>query len=133
MALSDDILADRDRMRRVRSHLEALARDVGAGAAFLVDEAGTPFATVGHVEFRLPHPLAGFVEDGAADGILEALVGEPQDRASSLVVERLSARALLVLLLHRPPDARRRLAVQVAARAIASDLEAGVDSPEDAP
>jgi hypothetical protein len=123
MALSDEILADPDRMTRLRSRLEALARESGAGAAFLVDEGGTPFATIGHVEFRLPHPLAGLVENGAADAILGALVGEPQaERASGLVVERLSARALLVLVLSSSPSRRRRLAIQASARELAELL-----------
>lgn len=130
MALSDDLLADRDRMKRVRSGITALAREAGASVAFLVDEAGTPFATVGHVEFRLPHPLASLVEEGGADAILGALVGEPQNHSSSVVVERLGARALLVLVLPSPPDARRRSAIVSAARAIVGSL---VDSPEDAP
>jgi hypothetical protein len=123
MALSDEILADPDRMTRLRSRLEALARESGASAAFLVDEGGTPFATIGHVEFRLPHPLAGLVEDGAADAILGALVGEPQaERASGLVVERLRARALLVLVLSGSPSPRRRLAIQASARELAELL-----------
>jgi len=123
MALSDEILADPGRMTRLRSRLEALARESGARAAFLVDEGGTPFATIGHIEFRLPHPLAGLVESGEADAILGALVGEPQsERASGLVVERLSARALLVLVLPRPPVARRRLAIRAKARALAALL-----------
>lgn len=123
MALSDDMLADPGRMTRLRSRLEALARESGAGAAFLVDEGGTPFATIGHVEFRLPHPLAGLVEDGEADAILGALVGEPQtERASGLVVERLSARALLVLVLPRPPGPRRRLSIRSGAQELAKLL-----------
>ena len=123
MALSDDILADPDRMTRLRSCLEALACKSGARAAFLVDEGGTPFATIGHVEFRLPHPLAGLVEESEADAILAALVGEPQtERASGLVVERLSARALLVLILPRPPSSRRRLAIRSRTRELAELL-----------
>lgn len=123
MALSDEVLADPERMSRLRSRLEALARESDARAAFLVDEGGTPFATVGHVEFRLPHPLAGIVQEGDADVILAALVGEPQtDRPSNLVVERLSARALLVLVLTRPPGKRRRRAIQASARELALSL-----------
>lgn len=123
MALSDEILADPGRMTRLRSRLEALARESGARAAFLVDEGGTPFATIGHVEFRLPHPLAGLVESGEADAILGALLGEPQtERPSDLVVERLSARALLVLVLPQPPTPRRRLAIRAKARALAALL-----------
>ena len=123
MALSDEVLADPDRMTRLRSRLEALVRDSGAGAAFLIDEEGTPFATIGHVEFRLPHPLAGLVEEGQADAILGALVGEPSiERGSGLVVERLNARALLVLVLARPPGPRRRLSIRATARELAEML-----------
>jgi hypothetical protein len=119
MALSDDVLADPARMRRVKTAVEAIAR--GARAAFLVDEGGTPFATVGHVEFRLPHPLAG-LEDDAAGAVLGALVGEPRGPSpSSVVVERLSARALLVLVLPRPPSARERRSIRNRSRGL-SDL-----------
>ena len=124
MALSDEVLSEPDRMIRLRSRLEALARESRASAAFLVDEEGSPFATIGHVEFRLPHPLAGLVAEGEADAILAALVGEPQKAPKSgLVVERLSPRALMVLVLPRPPGARRRLAIRSAARDIAWLLE----------
>ena len=129
MTLSDEVLADRERMKRVRFSMEGLTREVGARAAFLVDEAGTPFATVGHVEFRLPDPIAGLVEDGGGDAILEALVGEPPDGASNFAVERVTARALLVLVLPCPPDARLRLAVQAGARAIGRALESNLASP----
>jgi hypothetical protein len=123
MALSDDMLADPERMARLRRRLEALARESGAGAAFLVDEGGTPFATIGHVEFRLPHPLAGLLEDGQADAILGALLGEPpSERPSGLVVERLSDRALLVLVLPRRPGPRRRLAIRAGVRDLAELL-----------
>ncbi len=123
MSLSDEILADPDRMSRLRKRLDDLASKCGARAAFLVDEGGTPFATIGHLEFRLPHPLAGLVEEGEADEILAALVGEPQaERPSGLVVERLSSRALLVLVLPRPPSPRRRLAIRASARELADCL-----------
>jgi hypothetical protein len=117
MALSDEILKDPGRMTRLRGSLDVLARESGADAAFLVDEGGTPFATIGHVEFRFPHPLAGLVEKGGADAILGALVGEPQaGRPSGVVVERLSPRALLVLVLPRDPGSRRRVAIRASAR-----------------
>jgi hypothetical protein len=123
MAFSDEIVADPDRMTLLRRKVESLARASGAEAAFLVDEGGTPFATVGHVEFRLPHPLANLVEKEDADAILAALVGEPQTRgASSLVVERLNPRALLVVLLPRPASSRRRLAILEKARQIGEIL-----------
>jgi hypothetical protein len=120
MALSDEILADPVRRRRLRGRLLALVRESGASAAFLVDERGTPFATTGHVEFRLPHPLAGLVGEGAADAILGALVGEPETEPSAVLVERLGARALLVLVFPRPH--RRRPSIKAAVREIAKLL-----------
>jgi hypothetical protein len=116
MALSDEILADPERMTRLRSRLEALARESGARAAFLVDEGGTPFATIGHVEFRLPHPLAGLVEEGDADAILGALVASPRPNGLGPRRERLSARALLSRL-SRPPSSGG-FAIRASARAL---------------
>jgi hypothetical protein len=123
MPLSDEILADPDRKSRLRIGMDSLARACGAAAAVLVDEGGTPFGTIGHVEFRLPFPLANLVEEGDADVILQALVGEPQTRdASSVVVERLNPRALLVVLLSRPATARARLTIRSRSRKIADVL-----------
>jgi hypothetical protein len=124
MALSDEIVADADRRARLRKRMEGLARASGASAAFLVDEGGTPFATIGHVEFRLPFPLANLVEEGDADVILQALVGEPRSGdASRVLVERLSPRALLVVLLPQPASARLRQSMQKSAREIVTILE----------
>jgi hypothetical protein len=119
VSLSDDLLADADRLGRIRERLEALVDGCGARAAFLVDEGGTPFAAVGNVEFRLPHPLAGFLE-GNADAILAALVGEPapSEASSGVLVERLSERALLVVVLGGRVDARARSAIRAAARGL---------------
>lgn len=123
MALSDEIVADPDRRNQLRGRVESVARACGAVAAFLVDEGGTPFATIGHVEFRLPFPLANLVEEGDADVVLQALVGEPQTHnPSSVVVERLSPRALLVVLLPRPASARKRVTIRTRAREIAESL-----------
>ena len=124
MPLSDEIVADPERRARLRRRIESLARACSAVAVFLVDEGGTPFATIGHVEFRLPFPLADLVEEADADVILQALVGEPQSRdASSVVVERLSSRALLVVLLPRPANARLKLSIRARARGVAGILE----------
>jgi hypothetical protein len=124
MPLSDEILADPERRTRLRDRVESVARACGGDAAFLVDEGGTPFATIGHVEFRLPFPLANLVEEGEADAILQALVGEPQTRdLSSVVVERVSPRALLVVLLPRPASTRLRNTIRTRAREIAEILE----------
>jgi hypothetical protein len=123
MPLSDEIVADPEKRARLRVGMESLARACRAAAAFLIDEGGTPFGTIGHVEFRLPFPLANLVEEGDADVILQALVGEPQTRdTTSVVVERLSPRALLVVLLSRPATARLRLTIRTRAREIAEVL-----------
>jgi hypothetical protein len=63
-----------------------------------VDENGSPFATVGHLEFQLPHPLAGLLGRGG-EPLLDALLGEPQQEDSCFVVERALERALVVVVL----------------------------------
>lgn len=108
MAISDEILSSGDKLARVRARLETLVTETGASAGFLVDECGNPFATVGHVEFRLPHPLAGLVEAGA-EPLLGALVGEPPPGEDSrFLVEHVDERALVVLVLEVPLSAERR-------------------------
>ena len=113
MALSDDLLAHPERLSAVRARLESLVSELDAAAGFLVDEEGTPFATVGHVEFGFPHPLSSLRE---GDALLKALLGQASlDDASSCLVERVGRRALLALLLQAPPgpkeirELRRRL------------------------
>jgi hypothetical protein len=117
VSLSDDLLADSERLGQLRERLEALVQKHSARGAFLVDEEGMPFAAVGNLEFRLPHPMAGFLDEGNADAILAALVGESAaaEPASVLVVERLSERALLVLVLVSPPSPRERASIRAAA------------------
>jgi hypothetical protein len=117
VSLSDDLLADSERLGQLRERLEALVQKHSARGGFLVDEEGTPFAAIGNVEFRLPYPLAGFLEEGNADAILAALVGESAaaEPASALVVERLSERALLVLVLVAPPSPRERASIRAGA------------------
>jgi hypothetical protein len=117
VSLSDDLLADSERLGQLRERLEALVQKHSARGAFLVDEEGMPFAAVGNLEFRLPHPMAGFLDEGNADAILAALVGESAaaEPASVLVVERLSERALLVLVLVAPPSPRERASIRAAA------------------
>ena len=126
MSLSDEILQNRTLLHELRSRLRALVDETGARAAFLVDEEGHPFATVGHIEFELPHPLASLVERGAPDPLLGALLGEPETGASGYLVERAGARALLVLR-HDRPSAERRARVREAARAIDAILDAVAD------
>lgn len=121
MSLSDELLRNRDRLRRARKELSRLRESIDARACFLVDEEGAPFAAVGNVEFQYPHPLSGLMKETSGASILEALVGEKSQRGdgSSLVVRRVSRRALLVVVLPGPvsPDAEsdvtRRLVTSV--------------------
>ncbi len=126
MGLSDDILATPGRLTELRHHLTELRARFAARACFLVDEVGTPFATVGHLEYPLPHPLASLP---GSEEILTALVGESKTRSSSeLVLERITSRALLVIVLERPVDGplsrRNRRSVQRASRALTNLLDA---------
>jgi len=125
MALSDDLLNFPHRLSAVRKEVAGLVAAMKATAGFLVDEEGTPFATVGHMEFRFPYPLTNL---GGGDTLLKALVGESrgvqdEDEGSRYVVERVGKRALLVLLLESPLLASEQRAmrrrVRVAAKAIA--------------
>jgi hypothetical protein len=112
MTISDEILSSGDKMARLRLRVQTLVTEVGASAGFLVDEHGNPFATVGHVEFRLPYPLAGWTQAGA-DPILGALVGAPPaDGDSRFLVERVAERALVVLVLDAPPTFETRAVVR---------------------
>jgi hypothetical protein len=123
MALSDEMLASPAKLARTREELEAIVSRSDASAGFLVDEEGNPFATVGHVEFRLPHPLAGLVEEDGAAPILEALLGETGARVKSCyLVERLTDRCLVVLAFDSPIPAREREELRERARALASCL-----------
>jgi len=125
MALSDDLLSYPQRLSAVRQEVADLVVELKAVAGFLVDEEGTPFATVGHMEFRFPHPLTNLV---GGDALLRALVGESRsgqegDEGSHYIVERAGNRALLTLFLESPLLAseqrpmRRR--VRATAKAIA--------------
>lgn len=108
MAVSDDLLHHPHRLSAVRKQIESVVADLGAAAGFLVDEDGTPFATVGHVEFQLPHPLPSLRE---GDALLKALVGEDPSEVDGgrILVERVGDRALLTLLFEKPlPSTRKR-------------------------
>lgn len=131
MSLSDELLRNRARLRRARRELSRLRDSIDARACFLVDEEGAPFAAVGNVEFPYPHPLSGLMKEASGASILEALVGEVPQPAlgSSLVVRRVSRRALLVVVLRAPvtpdsePDVTRRLVTSV------EDLHSLLGSP----
>ncbi|MGH9319459.1 MAG: hypothetical protein ACRD21_19825 [Vicinamibacteria bacterium] len=139
MALSDEVLQSKDKLRRLRSRLRSIAIESEASAAFLVDEQGDPFATVGHVEFQFPHPLAGLFREGEADQILGALVGESSvegERGSRYLVEPVGPRALLVIVAERPVDAAARAVVRSRAAELAALLgpsSSGIDPRGGAP
>ena len=125
MALSDDLLIHPRRLSAVRQEVAGLVAELKVTAGFLVDEEGTPFATVGHLEFRLPHPLTNL---GGGDALLKALVGESrrekdEGERSRYIVERVGKRALLALLFESPLVATEQRAmhrrVRVTAKAIA--------------
>ena len=117
MALSDDLLAHPQRLSAVRARLESLVSELEAAACFLVDEEGTPFATVGHVEFGFPHPLR------EGDALLKALLGQASlDDGSSCLVERVGQRALLALLLQAPPGPKETRALRRRLRQSAREL-----------
>jgi hypothetical protein len=121
MALSDEVLAHPEKLAAVRHRLRVLGGLLNARASFLVDEEGNPFATVGHLEFQLPHPLAGLLGRGG-EPLLEALLGEPQPEESCFVVERVLERALLVVVLDRAATREDRTVVRRHASELASCL-----------
>ena len=119
MALSDDLLIYPKRLSAVRHEIAELVAELEATAGFLVDEDGTPFATVGHMEFRFPHPLTNL---RGGEALLKALVGESpsgKDDGSHYVVERVGKRALMALLLEAPLPAAARRRVKETSKAIA--------------
>ena len=109
MALSDEILRTPERLSAVRSAVEKLTVELGAPAGFLVDEAGTPFAAVGHVEFGFPNPWSELPE---GDMLLAALLGETGAAESPYVVARAGRRALLALVLRAPVTSAQLRAVR---------------------
>ena len=115
MALSDDLLYVPKKLTAMRHEVAALVDELGATAGFLVDEEGTPFATVGHMEFRYPHPLSNL---RGGEALLKALVGETEGEGSRYVVERVGKRALLALLLESPPDRTTRRRVRETAKVL---------------
>ncbi|HSF18887.1 MAG TPA: hypothetical protein VLK65_25405 [Vicinamibacteria bacterium] len=115
MSLSDELLRAPEKLAAVRAELRSVLRETHAAAAFLVDEEGNPFATIGNIEFPLPHPLAGL------DALLEALLGERESESETrYVVERAGPRALVVLAFDNPEDASSHRA-RVASLAVEID------------
>jgi hypothetical protein len=100
MALSDELLAGKQRLELVRERVKHLVADLGASPSFLVDEAGAPFASIRHFEFTLPHPVADL------DELLTALGGESAEEgetpASPYLVTRAGRQAFLVLVVDPP-------------------------------
>jgi hypothetical protein len=128
MALSDELLGKANRLAKVRDRIERLVSSMDAEAGFLVDEDGNPFASVGHIEFPFPHPLAGLLDRGAAS-LLGALLGEPATDESRFVVERAGERALVVLIVATPLSSSNRALVHEEARRIAALLDRGAAEP----
>jgi hypothetical protein len=109
VSLSDEILARPGAMAPIRQCLRELVSELGARSAFLVDESGSPFGTFGNVEFPLPHPLSSLTEQEGGGVLLEALIGESEQAQSpTLIVRRVSPRALLTVVLHQPLPAPER-------------------------
>ncbi len=118
VALSDEWLLSPEGKKAVRRVLEELVAELSARAAFLIDEDGSPFATVGSVEFSFPHPLSGLRETA----LLSALVGESHDEPSGYIVEKAGPRALLAVWLDPPPTAESSDAVKKKVRKSAREL-----------
>lgn len=130
MSLSDEVLARPGGLAAIRHLLQQLVSDLGARSAFLVDERGVPFAALGSVEFRYPHPLSALAGGPGGSSLLAALLGERRRAAASdLLVRRAGSRALLAIVLETPPAGRRRRAavarVKRAAVKLAPLLEEG--------
>jgi hypothetical protein len=107
--LSDEILNHHENLRRIRVVLSALLDELEARSAFLIDEAGVPFAAVGNVEFRFPHPLPSSEGAEPDDTILKALLGmERTDESSPSLLFKVSPRALLVTIVEKPLQGRKR-------------------------
>ena len=115
MSLSDELLRAPEKLALIRDELLTVLQETYATAAFLVDEEGNPFATVGNIEFTLPHPLAGL------DALLGALLGERESESETrYVVERVGSRALVVLAFDTPEEATSHR-TRVASLAVAID------------
>lgn len=107
--MSDEILAHPGALPPIRTVLSQLVSELGAHSAFLVDETGTPFAAFGHVEFPLPHPLSSLSGWETGTPLLAALLGETTENVdSNLLVQRVSRRVLLTVVLEQPLARRRR-------------------------
>jgi len=130
VSLSDEIVARPGAMAPIRELLSQLVVELGARSAFLVDETGTPFAAFGNVEFPLPHPLSSLTGQEGGVPLLEALIGETKEAHSpTLVVRRVSPRALLTVLLHQPLTERsRRDALECVERTVGRLLPLLADS-----
>jgi hypothetical protein len=111
MSLSDEILARPKALQSLRQGLSRLSYDLPFRSAFLIDETGTPFGAVGHVEFRYPHPLPTSKGSASDEDILAALLGE-QDEESPVMLSQICPRALMVVVLEHPLRGRRRRAAR---------------------
>lgn len=117
MALSDELLKAPNKLAALRDRLALEREEAGARAAFLLDESGSPFATVGTIEFSLPDPVSSHTE------LLSALLGETVP-SSPYLVARAAKRALVVLVFDSPAAANEnRTRMAPLANAIESLLE----------
>ncbi len=121
MSLSDEIVARPAALRKLRRGLSQLSEKLPVRSAFLIDDRGTPFGAVGHVEFRFPHPLPTSKGSGSDEDILAALLGE-QDEESPVMLSQICPRALLVVVLEHPLRGRRRRAARSRLREAADQL-----------
>ena len=96
-SLSDLLMQRPLKLRETRQLVDQWVRKSGARAAFLVDETGQPFASVGRVDFERPPGLTTFASSDAKDAVLAAMVGQRVDEAGCHV-EFVGERALLVTL-----------------------------------
>jgi hypothetical protein len=124
VSLSDEILAHREKLAQVRHVLSQLVTELGARSAFLIDEAGVPFAAIGNVEFQFPHPMPSSEGDRSDDAVLKALLGMGQmDESSSVLLHKASTRALLVTILEQPLQGRKHREAMSRVKRAAAEIE----------
>lgn len=130
MSLSDEILAHRENLAHIRDILSRLLAELEARSAFLIDETGVPFAAVGNVEFRFPHPLPSLEGGKSDDAILKALLGMGQtDESSPSLLFKVSPRALLVTILEKPLQGRKHREARSRVKRAAGEIKPMLESP----
>lgn len=126
MGLSDELLAHRSRLRKLRDRVASIVKRERALGGFLVDEEGALFAAAGNIELPLSHPVAGLSGAGS-DALLRALVGERPEGSSRYVVVSVGDRALFTLVhaspLERSPERSTRKRLREDAKALRAIVE----------